>query len=154
MVSSTRWMGTGLAAAVLACSAPLFAKGGTGFFQVTHMAGDPAWKVEFAAPADKEQVKAGPAALPADRTVAIGFRKALLFTFDRTQCGSARGIIQFALVDSGGARIRLQADDAGVVTFLDAAAATANAGVLKLVQAKDSQTGITTLAISGDALKR
>lgn len=28
------------------------------------------------------------------------------------------------------------------------------AALLKLVQAKDSQTGITTLTISGDALKR
>jgi len=118
------------------------------------MAGDPAWTVAFDAPKDKELVKAGQGDLPADRKVAIPFRKAVLFTFDRSQCSAAAGSIQFAVIDSGGARVQLQADDKGNVEFVDAASARANEGVLKLTQGKDSLTGITTLALTGNALKR
>jgi hypothetical protein len=152
MVSTRLWIHSILAVGALA--SPLLAKGGTGRFQVTHMARDPAWTVEFDAPKDKEAVKAGQGDLPADRKVAIPFRQAVLFTFDRSQCSASTGTIRFALVDAGGARAQFQADDKGNVAFADAASAKAAEGVVKLVLAKDSMTGITTLSLSGDALKR
>jgi len=158
---------------------PLLA-GGTWYFQVVHTAKataasqDKIWHVEFDKPKDKAEVRyrvwvAGSEEtgdketngqnekkLPAGGRVAIPINGNVVFTYDRSRCGmmTVNKGIDFRVVDSGGRSAAYRIERSGEITYLDAKSKAAKTkDVLVLTQAKQSNTGMTTIGILKDEIR-